>query len=96
MRRKPVLLTGAAALAVLLIALAVVLVPRLTDRGGQQDAAASFARAWSGGTLAQQPWDPASGPDPAGEVAASTARLTAAATDRPATVDVVDVRRQGD
>lgn len=92
MRRTP-LVVGTAAVVVL--ALAAWQVPRLLDRGGEQDAAAGFASAWETGALASQPWDPAAA-DPAAQVAATTARLTPAQDDRPSSVTVAGVRRDGD
>ena len=92
MRRTPLLVGTAAAVA---LALAAWQVPRLLDRGKDEAAAASFAQAWSAGTLARQPWTDGA-EDPAQRVAATTAGLSPAESDRPATVTVAGVRRDGD
>ncbi len=93
--RRRVVVGGVAVAAVL--ALAVWQLPRLL--GGPDDgdtrAAQAFAAAWTGGTLATLGWDPSSGADPAGQVAAFTAGLTPAPDDRPAQVSVRTVTRQG-
>ncbi|MBC7665247.1 MAG: hypothetical protein H7276_15925, partial [Caulobacter sp.] len=67
---------------------------RIATTGRQ--AAAAFARAWTAGTLADLPWAKASGADPAGQIATLTAALTPAEQDRPATVDVAGLTREGD
>ncbi|HEU0103053.1 MAG TPA: penicillin-binding transpeptidase domain-containing protein [Mycobacteriales bacterium] len=95
MRRPTLVLSGL--LALVLAAVAVWQVPRLFgDDDGDARAARAFAAAWTGGTLADLPWDPAGGPDPAGQVAALTAGLLPDAADRPAAVSVVAVRGEGD
>ncbi len=66
------------------------------DDGRDRAAAQAFADAWESGGLAGLAWDPGSGPDPAAQVAALTAGLTPAPDDRPAQVDVVSVRREGE
>jgi len=91
-RRTPLIVGTAAAV---VLALAAWQVPRLLDRGGDEDAATAFGQAWSSGSLAQQPWAGGSA-DPAGRVAAATAGLTPAQDDRPAAVTVAGVRREGD
>jgi len=93
-RRTPLVLTAVAGL---VAAVAVWQGLRLLGRDdGDERAARAFAAAWTGGTLATLPWDAASGPDPAAQVAALTAGLTPAADDRPAQVAVAAVRRDGD
>lgn len=97
MRRPPVLGGIAAVAALTAVALAAWQLPRLLGHDdGDARAARAFASAWVGGTLAQLRWDPASGADPAGQVAALTAGLTPAPDDRPAQVTVAGVRREGD
>ena len=95
--RRPTLVVSGL-LALVLVALAAWQVPRLLggDDTGDRDAAQAFARAWTGGGLAALAWDPASGADPAGQVAALTAGLLPGGTDRPAAVSVLGVRRDGD
>lgn len=71
--------------------------PRLLRHdNGDERAARAFAAAWPQGRLAALPWDVSSGPDPAGQVATITAPLTALPQDRPSTVTVTSVRRDGD
>ena len=96
MRRPTLVLSGLLVLVV--VAVAVWQVPKLLrgDDHGDRQAATAFASAWADGTLAALPWDPASGPDPAGQVAALTAGLLPGSTDRPAAVTVAAVRRDGD
>ena len=93
MRRRTLALAGTAAAVV--GALAVWQVPPLLDRGAEQEAARDLAIAWTGGRLGEQPWS-AGGPDPAGTIAAATAALTPAEADRPTSVTVGEVRRDGD
>ena len=97
MRRKPLVLLLAGAVLVA-VALGAWQGPRLLGRDSHPErlAAQAFAAAWTGGTLAALPWDAASGPDPAAQVAALTAGLTPARDDRPAQVSVAAVRRNGD
>ena len=95
MARKP-LVAVAAVVAVLLAAVAVWQGPRLLGDDGHEKAAGNVARAWSGGRLAELPWDPASGADPAAQIAAMTEGLSPAADDRPSDVTVLEVTRDGD
>ena len=94
MRRLPLLLGGLAVLVVAAVAL--VLLSRDSGPPAEQLAADRFAQAWTRGTLAALPWDATSGPDPAAQVAALTERLTPADGDRPTTVEVGTVVREGD
>ncbi|MBC7373259.1 MAG: hypothetical protein H7323_04650, partial [Frankiales bacterium] len=94
MRRSLVVVAGAA---LVVVAGSAVVVPRLlAGDDGDRQAAAAFARAWTAGTLADLPWAKASGADPAGQIATLTAALTPSEQDRPATVDVAGLTREGD
>ena len=90
-------LAGIVAAALVVLGVGAWQVPRLLGGDdGDRAVASAFAEAWTDGSLASLTWDPASGADPAGQVAGLTARLTPAAEDQPATVVVSEVRRDGD
>jgi cell division protein FtsI/penicillin-binding protein 2 len=65
------------------------------DRVAQQAAAASFAKAWTGGTLAGLTFAGSTGADVARTVATATARLTAQTKDAPSAVTVGEVTGDG-
>lgn len=96
MRRASLVLAGVATAVV--VALGAWQLPGLLGGGdhGDRVAAQGFAAAWRDGTLAVVAFDPASGADPARQVATETAGLTPGSDDRPAQVTVVGVRREGD
>lgn len=96
MRRAPLVATATCA-AVAVAALGAWQGPRLLgDDDGDRRAARAFAAAWAGGTLDDLRFDPASGDDPAAQVAALVDGLTPADAERPAEVAVRSVRRDGD
>ncbi len=96
MRRTSLVLSAVAA--VVVVGLAAWQLPGLLagDDHADRVAAQGFAAAWKGGTLGAVAFDPASGADPAKQVATETVGLAPGPAARPAQVSVVGVRREGD
>ena len=93
LRTRWVVLAGVLVLAVVLgvgIPLGIRLHARV-DRDAARSTAAGFARAWRDGTLASVRYEGGAPTAIAGRIAAATAALTPARSDRPATVDVLGV-----